>query len=103
MRKLVFAVFDCVSQEMTGPLFVMANDASARRVFQDGLTSEGSMLASHPEDFSLCQLGELDTVTGELIPVPKVDGQFGRQVVTGDFIMEVLRRRPEAREELING
>lgn len=92
MIKKIYAVFDIVGLEMVGPLLVFANDASARRAFQAGLTHADSSLSVHPSDYSLHILGEIDTETGVLVPVKGADS-FGVQIVSGDAIMDQLRRR----------
>lgn len=92
MIKKIYAVFDIVGLEMVGPLLVFPNDASARRAFQSGLTHQDSSLSVHPSDYSLHLLGEVDTESGVIVPVKSVES-FGVQIVSGDVLMEQLRRR----------
>lgn len=97
LLKKIYAVFDIVGLEMVGPLLVFPNDASARRAFQSGLTHQDSSLSLHPEDYSLHFLGTIDTESGVIVPVSARPGSsnenFGVQIVSGDLLMDQLRRR----------
>lgn len=91
MIKKIYAVYDAVAQEMIGPLMVLPNDAAARRIFQDAVTNEQSSLAAHPDDYSLCRLGEIDTESGNINGINSE--VFGEQIASGGLILEILRRR----------
>lgn len=95
MIKKIYAIFDIVGLEMVGPLMVFPNDASARRAFQSGLTHQDSTLSAHPSDYSLHILGEIDTQSGVIVPVKGGDS-FGVQIVSGDALIDQLRRREAA-------
>lgn len=98
MIKRLYAVYDAVALEMMGPLMVLPNDAAARRVFQDAVTNEQSSLFMHPHDYVLCHLGEIDTQTGTVTPVTgsTMPHGFGVPVVTGEFIVDAIKRRKDA-------
>lgn len=44
------------------------NDAESMRGFAHACSSSDSLMHSHPNDYTLYKIGELDTDTGELIP-----------------------------------
>lgn len=56
--------------ENYGMWFVAPNKAVAIRTFTDGVNAGESMLAQHPEDFSLWMSAELAEDTGEAVGVP---------------------------------
>lgn len=79
MAKNIYAVYDEVAQDIVGGLFVFTHDSPAVRIFVDGLGDVSTMLAKHPDDYSLICLGEI--VEG--VP-PLIDGSQGcRTVLTG--------------------
>ncbi|QCS36223.1 nonstructural protein [Capybara microvirus Cap1_SP_164] len=47
-------------------VFCCVNDHVAIRDFQSYLTTE-SIISQHPEDFRLCKLAELDTISGTVV------------------------------------
>lgn len=59
MIKQVYAVYDRVSQDVTGGLMVFSHDAPAIRIFVDALSDANTILAKHPADFDLVCVGEL--------------------------------------------
>ncbi|WNK15124.1 MAG: nonstructural protein [Microvirus sp.] len=68
MRKKIFAVYDDVANEITGGLVMDNSNAPAIRAFHDALKMKDSQLATHPGDFRLIMLGEIDTTQGIIIP-----------------------------------
>lgn len=65
----LFSVFDSKVSGFGNP-FPDQIEASAIRNFSDAVndtSNPNNMWAKHPEDFSLFQVGEFDTLTGELI------------------------------------
>lgn len=70
MKLPVYAIRD-VRSTFTG-LTVDTNDATASRNFAHAVMQVGSIMNSHPQDFSLYRLGEFDTDTGVLIPLSPI-------------------------------
>lgn len=70
MKLPVYAVRD-VRSTFTG-LTIDTNDATAARNFSHAVMQVGSIMNSHPQDFSLYRLGEFDTDTGILIPLSPI-------------------------------
>lgn len=66
MRVNVFAVYDSKAATYGQPFF-SPTIGSAMRAFHTACLDPQSMLAKHPADFSLMQLGTFDDDTGELI------------------------------------
>lgn len=71
MKTRVFSIFDAKAAVFGVPFFVH-NDAMAVRLFSDLVNDPKSMVARHPEDYSLYFVGtfEDDTalITGEVTP-----------------------------------
>lgn len=86
----LYLIFDTVADSVSGPLMAFPNDAVARRTFQDALTGQGSILGSHPQDFQLRKVGMIDRQSGEVV------GKPFEVVITGDVIMEAVRREQES-------
>lgn len=63
----IYAIKDAKSSFM--PCTVDTNDATAIRNFEHAVCQPGSLLASHPNDFSLFKVGTYDDVCGYLTPV----------------------------------
>ncbi len=60
----VYAIKDAKSSFM--PCTVDTNDATAIRNFENAVRQAGSLLASHPNDFTLFKLGSYDDSDGTL-------------------------------------
>lgn len=63
----IYAIKDAKSSFM--PCTVDTNDATAIRNFEHAVCQPGSLLASHPNDFTLFKVGTYDDVSGYLTPV----------------------------------
>lgn len=61
MNKRLYMVFDQVSLTTVGGIILENHDAPAIRAFHDALKMKDSLLAQHPADYSLLQLGEIDS------------------------------------------
>lgn len=60
MRK-IYCVYDKKAQELLGGLVMFRNDAPAVRYFTDGVSTEGSIVHQHPEDFELLCVAEISS------------------------------------------
>lgn len=100
MKRGVFAVFDSVAGEMFGPPILQPNEAAARRLFQDALFGQGSVMVSHPGDYALFCLGSLDTETGLFTQ----EGDFrSMPMITGDDLMRLRAVRDRGdQDELVD-
>ena len=65
----IYAIKDAKSSFM--PCTVDTNDATAIRNFEHAVRQPGSLLASHPNDFSLFKIGLFDDSTGTLDPADR--------------------------------
>lgn len=68
MKSLAFAVYDVKGEAFGMPIF-QRTKGEALRAFEDECNREGSMLCSHPEDYSLFLIGEYDQGNGLISPV----------------------------------
>lgn len=66
MKLNIYTVKDVVVGEMGNP-FYLNNDEMAKRSFKQAINNDQSQLAINYTDMQLYKLGELDTVTGEII------------------------------------
>lgn len=60
MYKHLYMVYDTVSQSLIGGIIIETCDGPAIRAFHDALRAKDSLLAQHPEDYNLLNLGTLD-------------------------------------------
>lgn len=65
----LFVVMDSVAQSTTGPIMSFPSDAVAVRTFSDAIRGSNSVLAAHPDDYSLYAVGFLNTDSGILVPL----------------------------------
>lgn len=63
MKARLFAVWDSKVEEYL-PLFQEATPASAERAFREAVNSSDHHFGKYPEDFTLFQIGTLDTKKG---------------------------------------
>lgn len=68
MIHKIFSVYDSKSEAYGMPMF-LRSVAEAIRSFTDAANSSDSMLAKHPADFTLFELGEYDQLSGVLTPL----------------------------------
>lgn len=66
-RKGIYAVRDLVADYILSGLIMEYTDAPAIRAFHDALANPQSMLAQHPKDYVLLDLGEINLDTGVII------------------------------------
>lgn len=52
-----------------GPIWIAANDDTARRIINDILVQGESDIARHPNDFSLWKIGEYNQELGKIEPL----------------------------------
>lgn len=65
MKHLAFAVHDCKASAFLTPFF-FPTAGQAVRAFSDTVNDVKSMLARHPADYTLFQIGHFDDQTGQL-------------------------------------
>ena len=66
MKLNIYSVKDVVVGEMGNP-FYLNNDEMAKRSFKQAINNDQSQIAINYTDMQLYKLGELDTVTGEIV------------------------------------
>jgi len=73
MLKLkAFCVFDDKAKAFL-PAFFMPTTAQAVRTFADCCNDGGHAFGRHPADYTLFHVGEFDTDSGCLIPLPMIE------------------------------
>lgn len=91
VRKL-FAVYDTVAGSVIGGIVQESHAAPAIRAFYDALAQPQSGLGTHPDDYVLYELGELDLDTGMIWPVL---GDSAIVVATGTQWKETIKPENE--------
>lgn len=66
MKTKMFAVYDAKAKMFAVPFF-MQTLGMALRAFQDITGDPNTMIARHPEDFTLYEIGEYDDSTAEVV------------------------------------
>lgn len=69
MKLKVFAIFDDKAKAFIPP-FTLPERGMALRAFADSVNNPEHQFGRHPHDYTLFQLGEVDTASGTLIPAP---------------------------------
>lgn len=69
MKVLAFAVYDRAAQGFSMPFF-QPTRGLAERVFAETCTDQSTLMAKHPSDFELFEIGVFDSVTGGLEALP---------------------------------
>jgi hypothetical protein len=69
MKLLAFSVFDSKAEVYGTPIF-FATKGLATRAFEDQCNKPDSPIAQHPGDYTLFCIGDFDTDTGMLTPLP---------------------------------
>lgn len=64
MITKLFSVYDAKAEIYHRPMHFLTT-GEALRTFIDEASKEGSMIASHPEDFYLFEVGSYDDTTGQ--------------------------------------
>lgn len=60
-RTRLYMIFDTIALSIKGGIIQCENDEVARRAFYDALAAEKSPYASHPNDYELLYLGQLNS------------------------------------------
>jgi hypothetical protein len=78
----LYSVYDSKSETYSPPNPQPAR-GQALRSFTDAVnTQSDSLLHTHPEDFTLFEVGTFDSSTGEIVSIPKVSVVNGLDVKT---------------------
>ena len=66
---MIYPIYS-VRDSLTGfrTVTIGENDAEAMRGFSHACIDKNSLMNSHPNDYTLYKLGELDSESGEIIP-----------------------------------
>lgn len=59
MKVGIYSIFDSSAQAFNSPVY-FPNDGMAIRAFSDTVNGDNSIIAEHPEDFTLFKLGEFN-------------------------------------------
>lgn len=71
MVKHVYGIYDLVSGDVVGPLWLFPSDGPATRMLQDVVNAPDSQVHAHPGDFALVRLGTVDLETLDVIAVSR--------------------------------
>lgn len=89
-KRGIYAIYDNVTKDVYGGLFLAANDNVAMRFMLDELRAQTNaafqLLHQHPDDFSLIKIADLDvdaTVTADR-----------REIITGTHVMGTINNTP---------
>jgi hypothetical protein len=69
MKLKIFSLRDQKTDAYLNPM-AMQTPGQIIRMIQDEIQKPDNLLAQHPEDFELFQIGEFDTETGQLTGTP---------------------------------
>lgn len=69
MVKGIYGVYDLVSGDLVGPLWLFPSDRPAERMLSDLVRAPDSMVSQHPDDFCLVKVGSIDLETLQVIDV----------------------------------
>ena len=70
MKHYIFAVYDSQAEAYGMPMFFKAKGEAVRAFEQQVNRQEDSMIAQYPQDFTLFEIGEFDSSTGLIVPLP---------------------------------
>lgn len=87
MQKNLYMVYDKTAQTTIGGIIQEHRDAPAIRAFHDALGMKDSLLAQHPADYTLLQIGILEEETGLLLPML---GDSPVVIATGSSWLEAI-------------
>jgi len=83
MRVRSFAVYDTKAKAYLPPFF-FSEVGQAHRLFSDAVNDPKHVFGTHPEDYSLFEIGLYDDVTAKLEPFGPELIVTGLQVVRGE-------------------
>lgn len=69
MKFWIFSVYDSKAEVFNTPMFLPAK-GQATRAFGDQANDPNSEIAKHPEDYTLFVIGEYESDTGLVTPLP---------------------------------
>lgn len=81
MKHIVFSVFDQKAKAFLPPFF-MPTHGMATRVFSDCVNKDDHQFASHPEDYTLFEIGEFDDSNAKITPCSPHNLGVGVQFVS---------------------
>lgn len=94
-KQKMFAPFDSKLQVWMNPMFFL-HSGQAERTWVDLCNQPESILAKHPDDFAIYQVGEFDDATGEIIsihpPVQLMTASAAKRKPEGELPMGMARR-----------
>ncbi|AXL14728.1 nonstructural protein [Microviridae sp.] len=86
MKTKAFAIYDSKTEAYLPPFFV-EHAGSAIRSFTDACNKDDHEFGKHPEDYTLFELGEYDSDTGQMSPYDAKKSLItGIEVVTSKAI-----------------
>lgn len=71
MKLKLYAVHDQAVKEFIGPEAARTHGEAERRFKMNVNNPENGLIHNNPENFSLFHIGEYDTETGKLAPMPE--------------------------------
>jgi len=83
-KLLMFCIYDCKMELYLSP-FTSINAAVAARIFETAVVTKGHDFNTHPDDYSLWQIGEFDQQTAG------VETTAARNIVQAHHIINRLK------------
>lgn len=80
MRAKLYLVFDRAQNEHLPPI-VSPTEMAARRLFERAVNGADKMISEYPDSYDLRLAGEIDTVTGEIVPCTVVHVCTARELL----------------------
>lgn len=91
MEMQLYIIYDLKAQAPASKVIQMLHsDPEAQRMFTSVIQSENNLIAQHPEDFSLLNIGSFNVLTLQLTPNLST---LHQPVSTGAYIVRELRAR----------
>lgn len=90
MKRGIYAIRDNASNSIGHQyLYLFATLAVAMRFFDDSMRAPNSILAQHPADFDLIQIGDIDE-DGTIHPIHRIEMQSGLDETDQPTVKPVL-------------
>lgn len=96
--KMLLALRDVRTGSFLAPL-TATTPGEAERTYLEILGSQGTLIAKHPRDFPLYEIGKYDEFTGQVFPLVNEDGSVAAARVLVEAASLIGLSRPELLEQ----
>lgn len=84
MLRRIYAIYDKVAEDISGPAITCRNEAEAVRLFTELLNRKDSTIGAHPKDHDLIWLGDIISKHTEGVQLDAARGESGQIVMSGE-------------------